>query len=145
MGQDLHADLAMIVGCDVAALGTAEAVTMLHCVRRLRGLLDSVEAALSNQLDSLAAQGRCATASDVLSRNAHVSAKEAARRERRAKALANTKAFGEALSKGEIAAEHADVLADLTAKVSDEVKAGLFELESSLLSTATSSSPEQFA
>jgi hypothetical protein len=82
---------------------------------------------------------------DVLSRNANVSAKEAARRERRAKALAKTKAFGDALAKGAIAAEHADVLADLTAKVSDTVTTGFFDREHELLAKAASSSPEQFA
>ena len=102
-------------------------------VRRLRGLLDSFEAAVSNRLSELHEQGRGAPPADVLSRNAHLSAKEAARRERRAKALANTKAFGEALAKGDVAAEHADVLADLTAKLDDEVKAGFFDRETNLV------------
>ena len=65
--------------------------------------------------------------------------------ERRAKALSNTKAFGEALANGDVSAEHADVLADLTAKVSDSVKAGFFDRDQELLATATTSSPEQFA
>ena len=145
MAHDPHADLAAVLACDIAALGTAESVTTLHSVRRLRGLLDSVEAEISNHLNSLATQGRSAPASDVLSRNAHLSAKEAARRERRAKVLANTKAFGEALSRGEIGAEHADVLADLTAKLDDAVKTSFFDQDASLTSTAATSSPEQFA
>jgi hypothetical protein len=118
---------------------------VLHPVRRLRGLLDQFEASLSTRLGELCEQGRSAPASDVLSRNAHLSAKEAARRERRAKALAKTKAFGEALAKGDVGAEHADVLADLTAKLDAEIQAGFFEQETSLVSKASSSTPEQFA
>jgi Domain of unknown function (DUF222) len=118
---------------------------VLDAPRRLNGRLHSFEATVNNRLSELHEQGRGAPASDVLARNAHLSAKEAARRERRAKALANTKAFGDALARGDVAAEHADVLADITAKVSDEVKASFFDQESTLLAKATSSSPEQFA
>jgi hypothetical protein len=40
MAHDPHVDLAAILGCDVATLRAADAVTVLHPVRRLRGLLD---------------------------------------------------------------------------------------------------------
>ena len=145
MANDPYADLAQILGCDVASLGPADVVTALHPARRLRGLLDNYEASVANRANELYEEGRSAPASDVLSRDGHVSDKEARRRERRAKALGNTKAFGEALTKGDIAAEHADVLADLTAKVTDEVKAGFFDRDQELLAKATTSSPEQFA
>jgi hypothetical protein len=145
MAHDPHADLALLLGCDVATLGTAQAISVLHALRRLNGRLHSFEAAVNNRLSELHQQGRGAPASDVLARTAHLSAKEAARRERRAKALANTKAFGEALARGDVAAEHADVLADLTAKVTDEVKASFFDRDQDLVAKASSSSPEQFA
>ena len=98
MPHDPNADLATVLGCDVAALGLAELVAVLAPVRRLNGLLDHFEASVNNRISELHEQGRSAPVSDVLTRNTNVSAKEAARRERRAKALANTKAFGEALS-----------------------------------------------
>ena len=82
---------------------------------------------ISNHLNSLPPKAAAPPPAMCCRATPTVSAKEAARRERRAKALANTKAFGEALAKGDIAAEHADVLADLTAKVSDDVKAGFFD------------------
>jgi hypothetical protein len=145
MAHDPHADLALIVACDVATLGTAQAISVLHALRRLNGRLHSFEASVNNRLSELHQQGSSAPASDVLARNAHLSAKEAAGRERRAKALANTTAFGDALARGDVAAEHADVLADLTAKVSDEVKASFFDRDQDLVAKATSSSPEQFA
>jgi hypothetical protein len=86
MSHDPHLDLAAVLACDVTGLGTAEAVAMHQRVRRLRGLLDGFEADLTNQLDALYRQGRTVSASDVTSRQQHVSAAEARRRERRAKA-----------------------------------------------------------
>jgi hypothetical protein len=145
MPHDPHGDLAAIVGCRAAGMGVADLVAMLAPVRRLRGLLDSFEADVNNELTRLYEQGSGAPAADVMSRNAHVSAKEAARRDRRAKALAKTKAFGKALANGDVAAEHADVLADLTAKLDDEVQTSFFDRDRELVAKATASSPEQFA
>ena len=145
MGCDPHTDLAAVLACDVASRGVAELVSMLAALRRLRGLLDSVEAGVNTRLSELAEHGSAAPAADVLARNAHVSAKEAARRERRAKALANTKAFGEALANGAVTAEHADVLADLTTKLTDTVKASFFDLDDQLATQAAGLSPERFS
>jgi hypothetical protein len=145
MGCDPHTDLAAVLACDVASRGVAELVSMLAALRRLRGLLDSVEAGVNSRLSELAEHGSAAPAADVLARNAHVSAKEAARRERRAKALANTKAFGEALANGAVTAEHADVLADLTTKLTDTVKASFFDLDDQLTTKAAGLSPERFS
>ena len=145
MGSDPHADLAAVLGCDIASGGLAELVAVLRTAGRLRGLLDSVEAAVNARLSELHQQGSGAPAADVLARNANISAKEAARRERRSKALLKTKAFGEALAKGEVTAEHADVLAELTAKVTESVKSSFFDLDDQLVAKAASLSPERFA
>jgi Domain of unknown function (DUF222)/HNH endonuclease len=145
MGHDPHRELAAVLACDVATHGVAELVTMLAPLRRLRGLLDSVEARVNARLSELAEHGSAAPAADVLTRNAYVSAKEAARRERRAKALANTKAFGDALANGAVTAEHADVLADLTTKLTDTVKASFFDLDDQLTTKAAGLSPERFS
>src|SRR5262245_22750987 len=142
---DPHQDLAAILACDVVALTPAGAVAVLASVRRLRGRIDNFEATVTNHISAEAEQGRSAPAEDVLTRNAHVSASEARKRQRRAKALANTKAFGDALAKGDVAAEHADVLADLTLKLDDSTKNEFFGREHSLLAKATTSTPEQFA
>jgi len=80
MAIDPYADLAQILGCDVASLGPADVITALHPARRLRGLLDNYEASVANRVNELHEEGRSAPASDVLSRNAHVSDKEARRR-----------------------------------------------------------------
>lgn len=145
MGSDPHADLAAVLGCDVTTRGVADLVSVLGCVRRLRGVLDSLEAGVNNRLDALAAEGRSAPPTDVLTRNGHVSAKEAARRERRAKALARTTAFGKALAAGSVSAEHADVLADLTAHTTESVTASFFGLDDQLAVKAAGLSPERFA
>src|SRR3954451_2763838 len=144
MASDPHADLAAVLACDVASRGTAELVGVLGSERRLRGVLDSVEAGVTTRLNELNASGSAAPAGDLLARNSHVSAKEAARRERRAKALAKTKAFGDALAKGSVSAEHADVLADLTTKLGDSVRDSFFELDQHLATTAAGLSPERF-
>jgi hypothetical protein len=145
MGTDPHSDLDAVLACDIATRGIADLVGALGSVRRVRGLLDSAEAAINTRLSELHEQGRGAPASDVLARNAHISAKEAARRERRAKALAKTTAFGDALAKGAVTAEHADVLADLTGKLTDTVRDSFFDLDQQLATTAAGLSPERFA
>ncbi len=145
MGLDPHSDLAAVLACDTTRLGLADLVAVLAPIRRLRGLLDSVEAGINTRLGELHEQGSGASAADVLTRNSNISAKEAARRERRAKALAKTKAFGDALARGTVTAEHADVLADLTAKVTDSVRDSFFDLDQQLTSEASATSPERFA
>src|SRR5262245_36012240 len=145
MSRDPHLDLAAVLACDAWTLGTAEAIAMLARVRSLRGLLDRFEADVTTRVNELYAQGRSVPASDVLSRNGHVSAAEARRRERRAKALERAKSFGDALAAGQVSAEHADALANLTGKLDDTVKDEFFEHEATLLDRATTSSPEQFS
>jgi hypothetical protein len=145
VAHDFHLDLAALLACDVSRLGTADTITNLGRVRRLRGFLDRIEADLSNRTNELYKEGRGAPASDVLSRNQNVSASEGRRRERRAKALAKTKQFGDALAAGQVSAEHTDALANATAKLDDKLTGQFFERESELLAKATSSTPEQFS
>jgi hypothetical protein len=142
---DPHVDLAALLACDVKGLGPADTITNLHRVRRLRGFLDRIEADLTNHSNELYQHGRGAPAADVLSRNQNVSAAEGRRRERRAKSLAKTKAFGEALAQGTVSAEHADALANATAKLDDKLTEQFFEREPELLAKATASTPEQFS
>jgi hypothetical protein len=145
VATDPHLDLAALLACDVRRLGTADTITNLGRVRRLRGFLDRMEADLTLHSNDLYEQGRGAPAADVLTRNQNVSAAEGRRRERRAKALAKTKEFGDALADGKISAEHTDALANATAKLDDKLTEQFFERESELLTKATSSSPEQFS
>jgi hypothetical protein len=145
MAPNPAADLAALIACDAGSLGTAETVAGLQRVRRLRGLLDRIEADLTNRADELYRAGNGAPATDLLTRNQNVSAAEGRRRQRRAKALAKTKAFGEALAEGAVTAEHADALANATAKLDEAVAEQFFGREHELLSKATCTTPEQFA
>src|SRR5689334_4863124 len=145
MSSDPHADLAAVLACDTTTLTMPGAVGVLGSIRRLQGLLDSVTAGVNIRLDELNQHGSGAPATDVIARNSNVSAKEAARRERRAKALAKTKAFGQALAKGAVSAEHADVLADLTTRVTDSVRDSFFDLDQQLAGKAALLTPETYA
>jgi len=145
VATDPHLDLAALLACDVRGLGTADTIANLGRVRRLRGFLDRMEADLTLHSNNLYEQGRGAPAPDVLSRNQNVSAAEGRRRERRAKALGKTKEFGDALAEGKVSAEHADALANATAKLDDKLTDQFFERESELLAKASASTPEQFA
>ena len=145
MSHDPHIDLAEVLACDVTVLGTAGAVAMYGPLRRLRGLIDRFEADLTNHVDELYRQGRSVAASDVVSRQQHVSAAEGRKRERRAKVLDRAKGFGEALATGAVAAEHADALANATAKLDEALTAEFFGHEQQLIAEASVSSPEHFA
>ena len=117
-------DLEALVACDVTALQTADAVIVLQRSGRIRAWLDSFDAGVAAHLDTLAAAGHSAPVADVLSRQG-ISAAEARRRERRAKALAKAKEFGQALADGKVGAEHADVLANAASKLDDDDRSGV--------------------
>jgi hypothetical protein len=142
---DPHTDLEAVLACDTTDMATADAVGYLHRIRRLRGLLDRTEADITNRLNALSAEGSGAPAADVLTRTTQLSAREARRRERRARALANAASFSDALAAGTVAAEHADVLANTTMKLDDATRDEFFAHEATLLGHATNTTPEQFA
>ena len=66
MGPDPHSDLAAVLACDVTSRGLADLITVLAPIKRLRGLLDSVEANVNARLCELHEQGSGAPAADVL-------------------------------------------------------------------------------
>lgn len=138
-------DLQAAVACDPTGLGTSQAIDLLQGLKRLRGFLDRVEADVAARVAALHAAGKSAPAADVLARSQGVSSREAGRRERRSKVLDEAPTFGDALASGRVNAEHADVLATVTAKVPDHVRAELFDRQDALVERASSQSPEQFA
>lgn len=132
-------------GADVTSFDEARAEQALVEVRTLRGLIDRYEASVTSQLQRLHQRGAAAPAADLHTRTGGVSAKEANRKERRAKALDEAPTVAEALASGKIGAEHADALANATTVLDDDVKASFFALESDLAADATRMTPEQFA
>jgi hypothetical protein len=143
--EELISEFEALLRCDANALDTAGVALQTQRTRRLRGVLDRVDAELATRATALYEAGNSAPATDVITRNQHVSAAEARRREKRAEALARSKQFGDALAAGSIGAEHADVLANVSSKLSEEARAEFFSREDTLLASATTSTPEQFA
>src|SRR5690606_20152699 len=74
-----------------------------------------------------------------------VSSHEARKRERRATTIKDAPLFGEALASGQIAAEHADALANATCRLDADLKAELRARQAELVRTASHTTPEQFA
>lgn len=142
---DPQAALAVLVACDPAIVDTDHALAHLGRVRDVRGWLDAFEARLTNRIDELHTAGAVsAPVEDLHSRCQGVSPREGKRRKRRAEAVKDAPAFGEALASGEIAAEHTDALANATFTLDADTKTKLLEGEARLVEFATHSTPEQF-
>lgn len=133
-----------LIHTDVAQLDVVGTIDASKRLRYVRGVLDSFEAQLTGRIGELHAQGQGAPAEETYTRNQGVSAAEARRKQRRSKILDEAPSFGEALATGAVGAEHADVLANVTAGLDDAIKASLLEHEGDLLAKATTSSPEDF-
>lgn len=136
--------LEAMLGEQVDEFGAERAVEALGDVKVVRGFIDRYEALVTSRLGKLHEQGASAPASDLHTRNSGVSAKEAQRKERRAKALDQAPSMASALADGAIGAEHADALANATIRLDDEVKASFFDLEADLASDASRTTPEEF-
>jgi hypothetical protein len=129
---------------DVTVLDGGQAAAALGCVKAVRGFLDCYEAKLTSHIARLHAQGRSAAAADVHTRNGGVSSKEARQKERRAKALENSPSLADKLATGDVTAGHADVVADVTARLDADTKQRFFDLEADVAADATRNSPEDF-
>ncbi|MFW2334482.1 DUF222 domain-containing protein [Ilumatobacter sp.] len=137
-------ELAALTAVDVSACDVTGAIDLAQRSKLVRGWLDRFDAGLATHLNELYEEGEGAPAADVLVRNEGISAAEARRRERRAKALDDAPSFGDALATGTVTAEHADALANATAKLDDAVKGAFFDREESLLDEASRLTPEKF-
>lgn len=142
---DPVATVASLEAIDFASCPSAKGPEIARRMKQLRGWLDSFEVGYTNWVNALYAQGSGAPAADVHTRNQGVSAAEARKRERRAGVVKDAPLFGEALANGDIAAEHADALANATSRLDDATKAELLEHEARLVEFATHATPEKFA
>lgn len=131
--------------CDLSACDAHLAREVTRKIGAVRGWLDSFEADLACHLNTLYARGEALPATEQFTRDANISKAEADKRNRRAEAIANAPAFGEALSQGEVNAEHTDALANATAKVDEQTKAEFFDHQSELLDRAKHMTPHEFA
>ena len=143
--HDPTATLAALVTCDITACDPTRARDITRNIAALRGWLDSLEADLACHLRTLCSRGESLPAAELFTRDANISKAEADKRERRAEAIANAPAFGEALSQGDVNAEHTDALANATAKIDDDVRAEFFDHQHDLLDKAKSMTPREFS
>ncbi len=134
-----------LVGCDVAACHSDDAVALIRSIKHVRGWIDRFEADLTRHLAALYEQGVGAPAAELHARSHGMSAAEARKKERRANALGDAPSFGDALANGDVGAEHADGLASATARLDDATKAAFIDHEKALLDEAKHSSPEEFS
>ena len=142
---DPVATVAALEAIDFGSCAATKAPDIARRMKQLRGWLDAYEAGYTNWVNGLYAGGAGAPAADLHARDQGISANEARKRERRAGAVKDAPMFGEALAAGEIAAEHADALANATCKLDDATKAELLSREAELLRHAAHHSPERFA
>ena len=132
--------------CD-ARLDTADSAacaSLLADLRLLRGFLDATEARLTSRLQVLHDTTGAPAPADVHTRCGGVSAAEARRTERRAVTISAAPSFAVALADGAISAAHVDALANATAKLDDDLRRRVFDLEADLLADATRLSSERF-
>jgi hypothetical protein len=142
--HDPLSTLAGLTGADVANADPDSCAHLLGEAKKVRGWLDSFEAKVSSQLRHLHESAGAASAADEHSRCGGVSSAEGKRKERRSKTLDEAPGFADALSNGEIGAEHVDALANHTAKLDDEIKDQLLDLADDLLDDARRLTPEKF-
>lgn len=141
---DLADALVASLPADIAALDGPRAAEALGRVKAVRGFLDSYEARLTSHIARLHSQGESAPAADLHTRNGGVSSKEARQKERRAKALESSPSLADKLAIGDVTAGHADVVADVTARLDDDTKRQFFDHESDVADDAARLSPEDF-
>jgi Domain of unknown function (DUF222) len=142
---DPVAAVAALDACEVGSSDLGETVQLTQQARRVRAWLDAFDARVTARVDELHHAGSGVGSEELLNRNAGCSAAEARRRRRRAAALAKANEFAAALANGQVGAEHADALANATARADDAVQAEFFANEASLLDEASRSTPEDFA
>ena len=137
--------LEALEGADLAAADSVVCADLLGHAKRVRGWVDAVEAQVTSRMRELHATAGAAPAADLHTRCGGVSCAEGKRKQRRSETIEGAPSFGDALASGVIGAEHVDALANATARLDDDTKTALLDLEADLLSDATSMSPEQFA
>lgn len=142
---DPVATLQWLVRCDIGACDSTGASDVTRKIAAVRGWLDSLEADLACHMRSMFERGESLPAAELFTRDANISKAEADKRERRAEAITCAPAFGDALSHGDINAEHTDALANATANVDDQVRAEFFDRQHELLDKAKSMTPRDFS
>lgn len=137
--------LAALAAADPACADATDCEALFQAVRRVRGWVDAVDAAITSRVAELHTAGTAAAPEDAHTRCSGVSGTEGRRRTQRAEAIEHAPSFGEALAVGDITAEHVDALANTALRLDGDVRAALFGKAAELLPHARSHSPGEFA
>ena len=141
---DVVAALTSLVGFDVA---TADDTTLGRAcgqARRVRGWLDAFDAAAARRSDQLKQAGQGRGAESMLTRHGRLSQRQARHTTRRAGAIADAPALGDALAAGAVSAGHVDAFAAAADRASPAGRAALVDQQQSLASRAAAQTPEEF-
>lgn len=141
------APLSVLQALDGASVGTADAgacATLQRQSKRLRAWLDAFDSEVAARLDTLAESGESFGSEAAHVHNSGVSARDAARLTRRARALSRLADVADALASGSITAGHVDQLAAVAEHLRDDVREMLFARSSELLTHARAHDPGRF-
>jgi hypothetical protein len=112
---------------------------------RVRGWLDALDAAIAVQATRLAGEGVAADAATVLGGGGRRSRRDAEAAAARGSVCARMPVVAAALAGGTVSAGHVDAIVTASRGLDDAAKQRLAEREESLVSAASSSTPERFA
>ena len=144
VGSDVVAALGALVAFDVATADETALGRACGQARRVRGWLDAFDAAAARRSDELKQAGRGRGAESMLTRHGRLSQRQARHTTRRAGAIADAPALGDALAAGAVSAGHVDAFAAAADRASPAGRAALVDQQQSLASRAAAQSPEEF-
>ena len=138
--------LTAVCTTDPAAADRVVVTDLLGRIHRIRAVLDSAEIDLTLRADQLLDGGSGGVAvDDVLAGWTGTSTRTARKTVRRARTVADTPVFRSHMADGSVSVEHADVVAQVTAGLTEPIQARFMAHDASLAAAATSMPPEQFA
>jgi hypothetical protein len=129
---------------DSSTLDTGGVTSAMRDLQRLKGFVAQREHELARRANELAAVGSGAPASELIGRSGHCSRREADKTSRRAEALGAFPAMSAQLGDGRIGTEHADALANASARLGDDDRRALNALDGELARHAAATTPGQF-
>jgi hypothetical protein len=136
--------LETLSGVDVFAADAPACNRWLGDLKRVQGWVDAFRAQVTARLDALAADGESFGSEATHSRCSGMTARDAAKERERARTLGAADGFADALSEGTVTGAHVDQLAQATANLADEIRAGVFDRSGDLLEQAAATDPGRF-
>ena len=136
--------LETLSGADVHAADALACNRWLGELKQVQGWVDAFRVQVTARLDTLATEGESFGSEATHSRCSGMSARDAAKEKERSRTLGAADGFADALSEGAVTGAHVDQLAQATANLADEVRAGVFDRSGDLLQHAVANDPGRF-